>query len=161
MQLYQTLTLVQNTHTHTFALPFDLGHRLAEVHVDASVVDQHVVHLKVRFLTVLHLKCKRVPFQDEPQRLESLHNTSRSGINSILTFCLWNLERTQHVSCNKKKKKVQHFSSLWILGRKKSGSVLPPGGLKLHLHLHKSSPVVPPCEVEPVPCRKQGSCSFW
>lgn len=39
----------------TFALPPDLGHRLAEVHVDAAVVDEHVVHLEVGLLTVLLL----------------------------------------------------------------------------------------------------------
>lgn len=45
----------------TFALPPDLGHGLAEVHVDAAVVDQHVVHLEEGLLTVLLLGA---PHQD-------------------------------------------------------------------------------------------------
>lgn len=40
----------------TFALPPDLGDGLAEVHVDAAVVDEHVVHLEVGLLTVLLLR---------------------------------------------------------------------------------------------------------
>lgn len=39
----------------TFALPLDLCHRLAEVHVDAAVVDEHVVHFEVGLLTVFLL----------------------------------------------------------------------------------------------------------
>lgn len=47
----------------TFALPPDLGHGLAEVHVDAAVVDEHVVHLEVGLLTVLLLGAPQ-PQQD-------------------------------------------------------------------------------------------------
>lgn len=39
----------------TFPFPFDLGNRLAEVYVDPSVINQHIVHFEISLLTVFLL----------------------------------------------------------------------------------------------------------
>ena len=51
--LFEVLVVVEVAGAGALALPGDLGHRLAEVDVDAAVVDEHVVHLEVGVLTVL------------------------------------------------------------------------------------------------------------
>lgn len=102
-----------HTHTPTFTLPFDLGHRLAEVHVDASVIDQHVVHLEERFLTVLHLKHKR-------WRLESTDDKFKTttGLN-----CQGNVQDVRH------KQYCISTSMVSYRGKKKGGLCCPLGSL--------------------------------